>query len=80
MVNVAVAGGAGKLGLTIVEHLKENSKHNVIVLSRKVGFLGRLPAGASSVLQIGLTLNDSTAGHRSPPPECARPGVRLQRR
>ncbi|KAI9839153.1 MAG: hypothetical protein M1819_003146 [Sarea resinae] len=35
MVTVAVAGGTGKLGLTIVEVLKANPKHKVIVLSRK---------------------------------------------
>ena len=35
MVTVAVAGGSGNLGLTIVEALKE-SKHKVIVIVRKV--------------------------------------------
>jgi predicted dinucleotide-binding enzyme len=36
MVTVAIAGGTGKIGLTIAEVLKENLKHKVIVLSRKV--------------------------------------------
>jgi dTDP-4-dehydrorhamnose reductase len=36
MVTVAVAGGTGQLGLTIVEVLKQNSSLRVIALSRKV--------------------------------------------
>lgn len=36
MVTVAVAGGAGNLGRNIVDALKENPKHTVIVLVRKV--------------------------------------------
>ena len=36
MVTVAVAGGTGNVGRTFVDVLKENPKHNVIVLSRKV--------------------------------------------
>ena len=36
MVTIAIAGGTGKIGLTIAEVLKENPKHKVIVLSRKV--------------------------------------------
>ncbi|KAJ5605150.1 hypothetical protein N7510_010304 [Penicillium lagena] len=35
MVRVAIAGGTGKLGKTIVEVLSQNQKHNVIVLTRK---------------------------------------------
>lgn len=36
MINVAVAGGLGNVGKTIVEVLKEDPKYNVIILSRKV--------------------------------------------
>jgi len=36
MVTVAVAGGSGNLGRTIVDGLKESPKHNVTVLVRKV--------------------------------------------
>jgi nucleoside-diphosphate-sugar epimerase len=36
MPTIAVAGGTGHLGLTIVEVLKENPGCRVIVLSRKV--------------------------------------------
>jgi uncharacterized protein YbjT (DUF2867 family) len=36
MVNVAVAGGTGNVGLTIVDALKASPKHKVIVLARKV--------------------------------------------
>jgi len=36
MVKVAVAGGTGGVGRTIVEELVRQSKHNVIILSRKV--------------------------------------------
>lgn len=35
MVTVAVAGGTGRIGLTIVEHLQKNPRYRVIVLSRK---------------------------------------------
>ncbi|PVH81493.1 NAD(P)-binding protein [Cadophora sp. DSE1049] len=35
MVNVAVAGGTGKVGKTIVEVLKANPKHKVFILSRE---------------------------------------------
>lgn len=36
MVNIAVVGGTGNMGGTIAEVLKDNPKHKVIVLSRKV--------------------------------------------
>lgn len=36
MVKVAVSGGLGNVGKTIVEVLKDDPKHDVIVLSRKV--------------------------------------------
>lgn len=36
MVTVAVAGGAGNVGRSIVDALKESPNHKVIVLSRKV--------------------------------------------
>jgi nucleoside-diphosphate-sugar epimerase len=36
METIAVAGGTGKLGLTIAETLQENPEYSVIVLSRKV--------------------------------------------
>lgn len=36
MVTVAVAGGTGNVGRTIVDALIQSQKHNVIVLTRKV--------------------------------------------
>lgn len=36
MVVVAVAGGTGNVGRTIVETLLQSNKHQVIVLARKV--------------------------------------------
>jgi uncharacterized protein YbjT (DUF2867 family) len=36
MVTVAVAGGTGNVGRTIVDALKKSQKHDVIVLTRKV--------------------------------------------
>ena len=39
MVNVAVAGGTGGVGKTIVEAFKEFPQHKVFVLARKVPFL-----------------------------------------
>ena len=36
MLTVAVAGGSGNVGRTIVDALKKSQKHNVIVLTRKV--------------------------------------------
>lgn len=36
MVNVAVLGGTGHVGKTIVEVLNDDPKHSVIILSRKV--------------------------------------------
>lgn len=37
MVNVAIAGGTGGVGRSIVEAFKGDSRHSAIVLSRKVG-------------------------------------------
>lgn len=36
MAVIAIAGGGGRLALTIAEVLKENPKHKVFILSRKV--------------------------------------------
>jgi NAD(P)-dependent dehydrogenase (short-subunit alcohol dehydrogenase family) len=36
MVTVAVAGGTGGIGRTIVEELVRQGKHQVLILSRKV--------------------------------------------
>lgn len=36
MVNVAVAGGTGGVGRTIVDALNADSQHHTIVLARKV--------------------------------------------
>ena len=36
MVNVAVVGGTGRLGRTVVEVLQEHHEHSVVVLGRKV--------------------------------------------
>lgn len=38
MVKVAVLGGSGHVGKTIVDVLRDNPAHSVVVLSRKVGF------------------------------------------
>jgi uncharacterized protein YbjT (DUF2867 family) len=42
MVIVAVAGGTGGVGKTIVETLVQNSQHQVIVLTRSVSHRGNL--------------------------------------
>jgi nucleoside-diphosphate-sugar epimerase len=39
MVKVAIAGGSGGVGRTIVEALKDQKTHEFIILSRKVGLL-----------------------------------------
>jgi uncharacterized protein YbjT (DUF2867 family) len=39
MVTVAVAGGTGKVGRTIVEAIVAAGKHEVVVLSREVSLL-----------------------------------------
>jgi nucleoside-diphosphate-sugar epimerase len=36
MVTVAVAGGSGHVGRTIVDELRRSKKHDVIVLTREV--------------------------------------------
>lgn len=36
MVVVAIAGGTGNVGRTIVDAFKEDGKHEVIILARKV--------------------------------------------
>jgi NAD dependent epimerase/dehydratase family enzyme len=36
MVVVAIVGGTGSVGHTLVDAFKENAKHDVIVLARKV--------------------------------------------
>lgn len=41
MVNVAVAGGTGGVGRTIIDALKDNPKHKAIILSRTVSLLIR---------------------------------------
>ena len=40
MVTVAVAGGSGNVGRTIVDALKKSEKHDVIVLTREVKVSG----------------------------------------
>jgi dTDP-4-dehydrorhamnose reductase len=49
MVVVAVVGGTGNVGKTIVDALKEDGKHEVIVLTRKVSNY----AGANHVRDLG---------------------------
>jgi short-subunit dehydrogenase len=39
MINVAVAGGTGGIGKTIVEELARGKKYNVVVLSRRVSHI-----------------------------------------
>jgi predicted dinucleotide-binding enzyme len=41
MVIVAVIGGTGNVGKTIVDALKEDEKHEVIVLTRKVSYYAK---------------------------------------
>jgi phosphoserine aminotransferase len=38
MTIIAVAGGSGAVGKTIVDVLAQDSEHEVVVLTRKVGF------------------------------------------
>lgn len=38
MVNIAVAGGTGKVGKTILEVLKSQIRHKPFLLTRKVSF------------------------------------------
>lgn len=38
MVTVAVAGGTGKVGRTLVEAIVAAGEHNVVILSREVSF------------------------------------------
>jgi uncharacterized protein YbjT (DUF2867 family) len=42
MVTVAVAGGTGGIGRTIVEELVRQGKHQVLILSRKVLILNAI--------------------------------------
>jgi uncharacterized protein YbjT (DUF2867 family) len=37
MVVVAVVGGTGNVGKTVVDALKESKEHEVVVFARKVG-------------------------------------------
>lgn len=57
MVTVAVAGGAGNLGRTIVDAFKENSKHTVIVVVRKVSNYQDISPGLSLLLTDNLYRN-----------------------
>lgn len=36
MVKVAIAGGTGDVGRTIVEIIKDNPRHEAVILTRKV--------------------------------------------
>lgn len=58
MVVVAVAGGTGHLGQTIIEVLRDNPKHKVIVLARKV----RLKINTTIILSLS-TVTDSMRRH-----------------
>lgn len=40
MVNVAIAGGTGTVGRTLVEVLASQEKHHAIILTRKVSTAG----------------------------------------
>lgn len=44
MAVIAVAGGTGGVGKTIVERLAQEPKHQVIVLSRSVSQISRAPS------------------------------------
>jgi predicted dinucleotide-binding enzyme len=71
MVIVAVIGGTGNVGKTIVDALKEDKKHEVIVLTRKVSYYARAdyargmgtnqsqaPEGATSVPTFAVDYNN----------------------
>jgi FlaA1/EpsC-like NDP-sugar epimerase len=42
MVTVAVAGGTGKVGRTIVEAIVAAGEHKVVILSREVSFIRKV--------------------------------------
>jgi NAD dependent epimerase/dehydratase family enzyme len=65
MVTLPVAGGTGKLGLTIVEVLKQNPKHKVIILSRKVRICLLLTQDHDPSLQVTTWLTKALVGPRS---------------
>ncbi|PVH93056.1 NAD(P)-binding protein [Periconia macrospinosa] len=56
MVVVAVAGGTGSVGRTLVDALKESKEHQVIVLGRKI------PAGGESGVQVFAVDYSDVAG------------------
>jgi hypothetical protein len=58
MVKVAVAGGTGGLGRTIVDALEASSEHDYIILSRKV--CNRLVPSSSSLFSLPLVLAQFT--------------------
>ena len=53
MVRVAVAGGTGGLGRTLVEELVKSNKHEVFIFSRKVG---RSPPGIPLIRMRGQSI------------------------
>lgn len=73
MVNVAVAGGTGKVGRTLVEAIVAAGKHEVVVLSREVSL--------STLTHIELCLTD-VEGEQAPGERTWRsyPSSRLPRR
>jgi hypothetical protein len=65
MATVAIAGGTVKLGLAIVEVLKQNLKHKVIVWSRKVRIFLLLTQDHNPSLQVTPWLTKALVGPRS---------------
>jgi NAD dependent epimerase/dehydratase family enzyme len=61
MVNIAIAGGTGNIGQTLVEVLKESPKHKVIVLSRKVCWINDT---SSSRLILMLSTASNKSGRK----------------
>lgn len=53
MVCVAIAGGTGHVGRTLIDELVESKKHEVFVLARKV----------SGILLLRATWNSSDISH-----------------
>lgn len=49
MVRIAIAGGTGGVGRTLVDEFSKGGEHVVFVLSRKVSFLHLLPKLYSSL-------------------------------
>ncbi|KAM6516853.1 hypothetical protein FSOLCH5_007795 [Fusarium solani] len=56
MVNIAVAGGTGKVGKTILEVLKSQTRHKAFLLTRK-----NAPSNDDSVTSVTVDYSDATS-------------------